>query len=63
METETVTVKELIEQLQKFDSDKIVNISAVGFNSSDSWDAPLLFGKDTVDEYKDIVRINFSLYG
>ena len=59
----SLTVKELIEQLQKFDCDKEVNISAVGFNSTDSWDAQLQFEDETVDEYNNIVRINFSVYG
>lgn len=57
-----VTVRELIEMLQKFDLDKEVQVGAVGFSAKDSWDAPLQFGKDTVDEFKDTVRINFPLY-
>jgi len=60
---EKTTVKQLIEQLSKHDGTKEVQISAVGFNSNDSWDAPLQFGDDTVDEYNGVVRINFSLYG
>lgn len=60
---ETLTVKELISQLQKFDEDKPVNISGVGFNSTDSWDAPLELGDLTVDEFKGVVRINFSAIG
>lgn len=56
-------VKELIEQLSKFDGNKEVQISAVGFNSNDSWDAPLQFSNETVNEHNDIVRINFSLHG
>ncbi len=58
-----LTVKELIEQLKKFDENKEVQISAVGFSSKDSWDAPLTLEELTVDEFKEIVRINFSLYG
>jgi hypothetical protein len=58
-----LTVKELIEQLKKFDEDKEVQISAVGFSSKDSWDAPLILEELTVSEFKRIVRINFSLYG
>ncbi len=59
----TITVKELIEQLCKYDGNKPVNISAVGMNSTDSWNAPLQFAELTVDEFNGIVRINFSLYG
>ena len=58
-----LTVKESTEQLKKFDENKEVQISAVGFSSKDSWDVPLQFEDDTVDEFKGIVRINFSLYG
>ena len=58
-----MTVKKLIEQLKKFDENKEVQISAVGFSSRDSWDAPLNLEELTVDEFKGIVRINFSLYG
>tara|TARA_R110000772_G_C13310268_1_gene440035 strand:+ start:313 stop:684 length:372 start_codon:yes stop_codon:yes gene_type:complete len=61
--TNTLTNKQLIEQLQRFDGDKPVNISAVGFNTTDSWDAPLQLEEDTVDEHNNIIRINFSLYG
>lgn len=57
-----LTVKELIEQLKKFDENKKVIISAVGFTSKDSWDAPLDLEELTVDEYNGIIRINFSLY-
>ena len=60
---ENLTVKKLIEQLKKFDKDKEVQISAVGFSSKDSWDAPLILEELTVSEFKGIVRINFSLYG
>ncbi len=56
----TITVKELISQLQKRDENKPVNISMVGITANDSWDAPLPFGDITVDEHKGIVRINFS---
>lgn len=59
----TITVKQLMEQLSKFDGEKPVNISAVGVNDTDSWDAPLQLEELTVDEFKGIVRINFSLYG
>jgi hypothetical protein len=58
-----VTVKDLIEQLSKFDENKEVQISAVGLSSSDSWSAPLQLEDDTVDEFNGIVRINFSLFG
>jgi hypothetical protein len=36
-----LTVNELIEQLKKFNGNKEVQISAVGFSKDDSWDAPL----------------------
>ena len=62
IDSPTLTVNELITQLSKYDGNKPVNISAVGFNASDSWDAPLELGGLTVDEFNDIVRINFSLY-
>lgn len=58
-----LTVKGLIEQLKKFDENKEVQIGAVGFSSKDSWDAPLDLEELTVDEFKGVVRINFSLYG
>jgi hypothetical protein len=58
-----LTIKKLIEQLKKFDENKEVQISAVGFSSKDSWDAPLILEELTVSEFKEIVRINFSLYG
>jgi hypothetical protein len=60
---EKLTVKELIEQLKKFDENKEVQIGAVGFSVSDSWDAPLTLGEFTVDEFKGVVRVNFALYG
>jgi len=58
---ETLTVGELIEQLSKFNKDKKVVVSATGFNSSMDWDAPLVFEDRTVDEFKGVVRINFSI--
>lgn len=63
MEQKTITVAELINQLTKFDGNKPVNISAVGITAQDSWDAPLQFEELTVDEFKGVVRINFSLHG
>ena len=60
---ETITVEELINQLKKFDLDKPVNISGVGFSSGDSWNAPLMFGKESVDEFKGVVRIHISTVG
>ncbi len=59
---ERLTVKELIEQLRKFDENKEVQVGAVGFTPEDSWDAPLTLEELTVDEFKGIVRINFSIY-
>jgi len=49
---ENLTVKELIEQLKKFDENKEVQISAVGFSSKDSWDAPLILEELTVSEFR-----------
>ncbi|MBP8113855.1 MAG: hypothetical protein KAY50_00790 [Chitinophagaceae bacterium] len=59
---DTITVKELIRQLQKFDENKEVYISMVGLNASESWDAKLPFGDITVDDHAGHVRINFSHY-
>ena len=57
---ETITVRELIVQLLKQDIDKKVIVSSVGFNSSNSYDYSLDLEDLTVDEYKGVVRINFS---
>ena len=57
---ETITVRELIVQLLRQDVDKKVIVSSVGFNSSDSYDYSLDLEDLTVDEYKGVVRINFS---
>ena len=57
---ETITVRELIVQLLRQDVDKKVIVSSVGFNSSDSYDYTLDLEDLTVDEYKGVVRINFS---
>jgi len=59
---EALTVKELIEQLENFDKDKEVQVSAVGISGKDSWNTPLNLEELTVDEFKGVVRINFSLY-
>ena len=56
----TITVRDLIGQLLKQDIDKKVIVSSVGFNSSDSYDYTLDLEDLTVDEYKGVVRINFS---
>ena len=56
----TITVRDLIGQLLKQDIDKKVIVSSVGFNSSNSYDYPLDLEDLTVDEYKGVVRINFS---
>ena len=56
----TITVRELIVQLLKQDIDKKVIVSSVGFNSSNSYDYTLDLEDLTVDEYKGVVRINFS---
>jgi hypothetical protein len=56
----TITVRDLIGQLLKQDIDKKVIVSSVGFNSSNSYDYSLDLEDLTVDEYKGVVRINFS---
>ena len=56
----TITVRDLIGQLLKQDIDKKVIVSSVGFNSSNSYDYTLDLEDLTVDEYKGVVRINFS---
>ena len=60
---ETLTVKELIEQLKKVDENLPVYISGVGVTAKDSWDAPLEFENDTVDVYDGKCRINISIVG
>ena len=57
---ETITIRELIVQLLRQDVDKKVIVSSVGFNSSNSYDYTLDLEDLTVDEYKGVVRINFS---
>ena len=60
---ETISVKELIEQLQKIDENLPVVISVVGFSAKDSFDSfdyPLEFGKKTVDVYQEKCRINVT---
>ena len=57
---ETITVRELIVQLLRQDVDKKVIVSSVCFNSSNSYDYTLDLEDLTVDEYKGVVRINFS---
>ena len=57
---ETITVRELIVQLLRQDVDKKVIVSSVGFNSSNSYDYSLDLEDLTVDEYKGVIRINFS---
>ena len=57
---ETITVRELIVQLLRQDVGKKVIVSSVGFNSSNSYDYSLDLEDLTVDEYKGVVRINFS---
>lgn len=59
----SLTVKELIEQLKKFDENKEVYVGAVGFSSKDSWDSPLDLAELTVDEFNGVVRVNFGLFG
>ncbi len=55
----TITVRELIEQLLKQDVDSKVVVSSVGFNSSDSYDYSLDLENLVVDNYNGVVRINF----
>jgi hypothetical protein len=53
-----------MEHLARFDKDKPVLISGVGLCANDSWYAPIYdLGDVTVDEYKGIVRVNFSTVG
>jgi hypothetical protein len=59
----TLTVKELIDQLSKVDQSLPVYISGVGLTVNDSWDAPLQFDKDTVDVYEGSCRIHMSTVG
>lgn len=58
---ETLTVGELIEQLQKYDKNLPVNVYAVGITSKLSWSAPLEFLDDTVDLFDGVCRISFSV--
>ena len=60
---DTLTVKELIEQLNKVDENLSVYISGVGITVNDSWNAPLEFGNNTVDVYDGKCRISFSAIG
>jgi hypothetical protein len=57
---DTLTAGELIAYLSKYDLDKKVIVSSVGFTVESSYDFPLYLEHTTVDEYKGIVRINFS---
>lgn len=57
---ETITVGEIIDQLQKFDRNKPCYIYGVGITHKMDWKAPLFFGDETVDERDDEVHINFS---
>ena len=59
---ESITNKELINQLSKFDENKKVFIYGIGINSLDSFKAPLTFEDLTVDEIDNDININFSLY-
>ena len=57
---DTISVKELIEQLQKIDENIPVVISVVGFSAKDSFDYPLEFGNKTVDVFQGKCRINVT---
>jgi hypothetical protein len=56
----TLTVGELIEQLQRYDKTKNVYAYSVGFTKTDSYLIPLEFEKHTVDEVDNIIRISFA---
>jgi hypothetical protein len=58
---ETITVKQLIEQLKKVDENLLVYISNVGLATNDSWDAPLIFKNESVDVFNGKCRIHFTL--
>lgn len=62
IENDTITVKQLIEQLQKVDANLPVFISNVSLeiNNNGSWDAPLIFKEESVDVYKGKCRIHFT---
>jgi hypothetical protein len=60
---DTLSVKELIEQLKKVDENLPVIVSGVGFSEQDSWDALLEFGDLTVDVYNNQCRIKMSVFG
>lgn len=57
---ETITVKELISQLQKVNQDLPVFISMIGFTSKDSYDYPLEFKNESISEYNNMCRINIT---
>lgn len=57
----TLTVKQLIEQLSKFDLDKPVFLYSVGITADLSLEIPLAFENDTVDMQGDKVNINFTI--
>lgn len=56
----TLSVKQLIEQLNKIDGDLPVYISNVGITENSSWDSPLEFGEDTVTTQEGVCRIHSS---
>jgi hypothetical protein len=58
---DTITVEQLIAQLQKVDGKLPVNIVGVGL--TDSWYAPLYFGDDTVEVHDGICEIIMSAVG
>ena len=57
---DTLTVRELIEQLQKVDESLPVYVVGLGITEDDSWTAPLEFDYDTVDDIngKCVIRIS-----
>jgi hypothetical protein len=59
--SDTLTVEQLIVQLQKVDGKLPVNIVGVGLTSA--WHAPLYFGDDTVMVHDGVCEITMSAIG
>ena len=60
---DTLTVEQLIAQLQKVDGKLPVNIVGVGVGLNDTWHAPLYFGDDTVEVHDGMCEIIISAVG
>ena len=57
---ETITVKQLMEQLKNVDENLPVIVYVVGITSKDSFAYPLEFGEDTVDVFENKCRISVT---